>query len=66
MLRVLDEMLFIQPEGSANISGDWIETDSENLVLEGNTEKVNKLAIDPDTELSDDSQNKNVSNEESD
>ena len=41
-------------------------TDSENLVLEGNTEKVNKLAIDPDIELSDDSQNKNVSNEESD
>ena len=59
-------MLQVQPEGGQNRYAEWIETDSENLVLEGNTEKVNKLAIDPDTDLSDDSQNKMDGNEESD
>lgn len=40
ILRVLDEMLFICPEGLPEKYGSWLETESEFLATEGTNIQV--------------------------
>ena len=58
VLRVLDEMLYVCPEGLSEKYGMWIETESEYLALEGTNLKpkpAKKEAEDEDFQMDNDS-----------